>query len=63
MTVKNIVDLSVVIVTYKSKEFILRCIQYIHEAAQGLSLEIIIVDTVQKMAFLTWFGLIFPPSL
>ncbi len=48
MTVKNLVDLSVVIVTYKSKEFILRCIRSIHEAAQGLSLEIIIVDNASE---------------
>jgi N-acetylglucosaminyl-diphospho-decaprenol L-rhamnosyltransferase len=48
MTVKNFVDLSVVIVAYKSREFILRCIRSIHEAAQGLSLEIIIVDNASE---------------
>jgi len=48
MTVKNLVDLSVVIVTYKSKEFILRCIRSIYEAAQELSLEIIIVDNASE---------------
>jgi GT2 family glycosyltransferase len=48
MTVKNLVDLSVVIVTYKSKEFIPQCIRSIYEAAKGLSLEIIIVDNASE---------------
>jgi len=44
MTAKDSVDLSVVIVTYKSKEYISRCIRSVLEATQGLSPEIIIVD-------------------
>lgn len=44
MGVKNLPDLSVVIVTYKSEDFISRCIGSIYQAAQGLTLEIIIVD-------------------
>ncbi len=38
------VDISVVIVTYQSKEYISRCIQSIRESARGISVEIIIVD-------------------
>jgi GT2 family glycosyltransferase len=44
MATKDSVDLSVVIVTYKSKEYILRCIRSIFDAAQGLLLEIIVAD-------------------
>lgn len=40
----NPIELSIVIVTYKSKEFIPRCIQSIREATQGLSFEVIVVD-------------------
>jgi len=40
----NPIELSIVIVTYKSKEYIAKCIQSIREATQGLSSEIIIVD-------------------
>jgi len=40
----NSIELSIVIVTYKSKEYISRCIQSIREATQGLSFEISIVD-------------------
>jgi len=39
-----LIDLSVIIVTYKSKEYISRCIQSIREATQGLTVEIIIVE-------------------
>ncbi len=44
MPLKDQIDLSIVIVTYKSKEHISGCIQSIYGAAQGLSFEIIIVD-------------------
>lgn len=44
MTAKDLVDLSVVIVTYKSKEYISQCIRSVLKAAQGLSSEIIVVD-------------------
>ncbi len=40
----NPIDVSVAIVTYKSKEHISRCIRSIRESAQGISVEIIIVD-------------------
>lgn len=46
ITMKEPVDLSVVIVAYKSKDYISRCIQSIYEATQGLSFEIIIIDNV-----------------
>lgn len=42
------IDLSVVIVTYKSKEYISRCIKSVREATQGLSAEIIIVDNASS---------------
>jgi len=38
------IDISIVIVTYKSKEYIIRCLESIRESAQGLTTEIIIVD-------------------
>jgi len=44
MGTKDSVDLSVVIVTYRSKEYISRCLRSIIEAARGLLFEIIIVD-------------------
>lgn len=44
MTAKDSIDLSVVIVTYKSKDHILQCIQSVVVATKGLSSEIIIVD-------------------
>jgi len=44
MLVNDSIDLSVIIVTYKSKEYISQCIRSILEAAQGLSSEIIIVN-------------------
>jgi len=44
MASNNSIDLSIVIVTYKSKEYISRCIRSIYEATQGLSFEIIIID-------------------
>jgi GT2 family glycosyltransferase len=37
-------DISVVIVTYKSRAYISRCLQSIRQSAQGISVEIIIVD-------------------
>lgn len=40
----NPIDVSVVIVTYKSKDPISRCIQSIRESSEGISVEIIIVD-------------------
>ena len=40
----NPIELSIVIVIYKSKEYISRCIQSIHEATRGISSEICIVD-------------------
>lgn len=44
MVVNDSIDLSVIIVTYKSKEYISQCIRSILEATQGLSSEIIIVN-------------------
>jgi hypothetical protein len=44
MTANDSVDLSIVIVAYKSKEYISRCIRSVLEATQGLSSEVIIVD-------------------
>ena len=38
------IDISIVIVAYKSKECIARCIESIRESCQGLTTEIIIVD-------------------
>jgi hypothetical protein len=40
----NPIELSIVVVTYKSKEYISKCIQSIREATQGLSSEIVILD-------------------
>ena len=41
---REVPDLSVVIVTYKSKEYLPRCLRSIYEATQGISFEIIVVD-------------------
>jgi hypothetical protein len=38
------IDISIIIVTYKSKGYILRCIESVLESARGLATEIIIVD-------------------
>lgn len=38
------IDISIVIVTYKSKEYIIRCLESIRESARGLATETIIVD-------------------
>lgn len=40
----ELIDISIVIVTYKSKEYISRCIQSIQESAFGFTIEIIVVD-------------------
>ncbi len=45
---KKSVDVSFVIVTYKSEEYIKKCIQSIKEAAKGLRIEIIIVDNASS---------------
>lgn len=37
-------DVSIVVVAYKSKEYIARCIESVRESAQGLTPEIIVVD-------------------
>jgi hypothetical protein len=41
---KNQVDLSIVIVTYHSEDYIRGCLQTVQEAARGLSFEIILVE-------------------
>ncbi len=41
---QDLVDLSIVIVTYKSSEYLSRCIRSVYQAAQGFSFEIIVVD-------------------
>jgi GT2 family glycosyltransferase len=38
------IDLSIVIVTYKSGEYIRECLGSVHEAAEGVSAEVIVVD-------------------
>jgi GT2 family glycosyltransferase len=38
------VDISIIIVTYKSKEYIGRCLESVRESAKGLTIEIIVVD-------------------
>ena len=44
MVMDDSIDLSVVIVAYKSKNYISRCIRSVLEATQGFSSEVIIVD-------------------
>jgi len=44
MMMKDLPDLSLVIVTFKSKEYLPRCIRSIYQATQGISFETIVVD-------------------
>jgi GT2 family glycosyltransferase len=42
------VDISIIIVTYKSKEYIARCLESVRESAKGLAIEIIVVDNASR---------------
>ncbi len=44
VTMKDLPEVSVVIVTYKSKDYLPACIRSVYQASEGISLEIIIVD-------------------
>lgn len=57
------VDISIVIVTYKSKEYIMRCLESIRESVQGLTTEIIIVDNASGDGLGEFLNAKFPEAI
>jgi GT2 family glycosyltransferase len=45
---KKLYDLSVIVVSYNTRDILRRCLQYLNECADGLSLEVIVVDNASR---------------
>jgi len=48
MKIKNSLDLSISIVSYNTKELLIRCIKSIYKQTKGVKLEVIVVDNGSK---------------
>lgn len=53
-------DISIVIVNYKVKDFLLQCLRSIEEASKGLSIETIVVDNNSNDGSIEYLSPIFP---
>jgi len=45
---RQLYDLSVVVVSYNTRDILRRCLQHLHECSDGLSLEILVVDNASR---------------
>ncbi|MEY3421171.1 MAG: hypothetical protein RIR48_1460, partial [Bacteroidota bacterium] len=46
--IENTLDISIIIVNYKTPELIIRCVESIESYVQGVSYEVIVVNNVAK---------------